>query len=290
MGFWLALAFVTVHADNPAGRLHNVITSLATHASQQQMWQAWAAALQIPGDQLSELLRRVALVYDLPAEIVSELDCVPGTEYDRDLVLRWQPEVAGLLGTNLFGTPTASQSIQGVTRESLYSLENCSYILHRFRPQPGLSDDEQERIAQMISELQEAVLADPDMDADLGVFLLYHAGQMSRALRDLPVRGRAALEDAFDQAVGAVNRRMDLTSRAEENPRAWAMFRDLMLVIAAVLAIAQASLTLPGQIRQELEGPPPAPPPIVKVIEQPPPPPDAPAPEAQRHRPTHPPK
>ncbi len=270
---------MTVHTDNPAGRLHELLTVFGKHASQQAMWQAWAATLQVSADDIPGVLRRVAMAYDLPSAIVSEIDRVPDTEYDREFSLRWRHDVQAVLGASLFATEPAATVIRSVSREALFSLEHCSYLLHRFRPQPDVSDQEQQRIAQMVSELEEAVEAEPGMDPDLRIFLLYHAGQMSRALRDLPLRGRAALEDAFDQAVGAANRRMDLTSQAE-NAGAWAKFRDLILVIAAILAIASTSLALPGQIRRELEGPPPAPSTIVKVIEQPQAPQDAPSPQA----------
>jgi hypothetical protein len=275
------LAFVTVHGDNPAGRLHNAITSLGIHASQQPMWQAWAAALQVLGEQLPELLRQLALVHDLPAEIVSQLDRIPDAEYDRDLVMRWQGEVLGLLSTRLFGTEPAAQVVPVVTKESLFSLESCSYVLHRLSPQPMVSVEDQERIAQKVRELEEAVRAEPTMDADLRAFLLYHAGLMSRALRDLPVRGRASLEDAYDQAWGAARRRIDLTIRVkEEHPSAWEKFRDVMLVIAAILSIASTGLALPGQVLQELEGPPPATETVVKVVGQPQAQHDVPAPRA----------
>src|SRR5258706_3914755 len=178
----------------------------------------------------------------MPAAIVSELDRVPETEYDRDFTMRWQGEVLGLLGSRLFMGDQAAQVVpSAVSTESLSSLEHCSYVLYRYRPQPDLTDQQREDIEAKVRDLEEAVRADPDMDGDLRIFLLFHAGQMSRALRDLPLRGRAALEDAFDQAVGAAQRRTDLTTRVKESPSAWEKFRDVMLVVAAALAIASTS-------------------------------------------------
>jgi len=259
---------VTVYTDNPAGRLHGLITTLRKNSSTQPTWQAWAGTLQVPSDDLAELMRQLAIVYALPGAIESELGQVEESEFDRDYAMRWQGEILGLLGPRLF-TPDQSQQVipSMVSNETLGSLESCSYLLHKHRPQRPVPDDEMERIAQMIRDLEEAVRADAGMAAELRAFLLFHCRQMSRALRDYTLRGPSALEDALDQAIGAAYRRTDLTSRAKENPGAWKRYKQLLVTVGAVLQIATAAVQLPGQVQQALEGPqPPAPPAVVKVV------------------------
>ena len=115
---------------------------------------------------------------------------------------------------------------------------------------------------------------DSGIDSELRAFLLVHARAMERALADLPVRGRASLEDAFDRAWGAANRRADLTAQSDANRKVWKKFGDLLIAVAAVLQISTSSFVLPGQIRQAIEGPQPT---QVEVVQQGPQTPAAPA-------------
>jgi hypothetical protein len=142
---------------------------------------------------------------------------------------------------------------------------------------------ELERITALIGELAEELTSDPDIDPELGEFLLLHVQAMARALRDLRVRGPAALEEALDQAEGALHRRADLVARSDTSPSAWRKFGNLIVLVGAVFQVAQSSLMLPVQIRQALDGPLPAPAPVVKVIQEIAPQPGA-LPTARQHR------
>lgn len=55
----------------------------------------------------------------------------------------------------------------------------------------------------MVTELEHDLSDDPDIDPELGAFLLHHARAMAQAVRDVPVRETAGLEEALNQAVGA---------------------------------------------------------------------------------------
>lgn len=273
---------MTVYSDNPAGRLHELITLFRRNASTSTIPQAWAAALGIRDLNSPDLLRRLAHVFRLPAEIQAELDQVDEDEFDSDLALRWQATIPQGLGPALFTGQQSAQLVPKFDDASLSSLEHCSYVLHRYRRQRVLSDSELDRIRKAIVELEAEVRSQPGLDASLRDFLLYHAGAMARALEDLAVRGPAALEEALDQAMGAAYRRVDLTAD-KDSPGVWAKFGNLIVVVAAVLQIATSSFVLPGQIRQELEGPPPAQPVVVRVVEEPVQGPTPSAPNGQKH-------
>lgn len=259
---------MTVYPDNPAGRLHGLLTLFRSNASGQSIPHAWAATLGIPDVNSPDLLRRLAHVFRLPAEIEGELRHVDEEEYDSDLALRWRKTIPAGLGPELFTSHQSVQVAASFDDASLSSLEHCSYVLHRYRRQRVPSDFELDRIRDAIAELEAEVRSQPGLDANLRDFLLFHAGAMTRALEDLVVRGPAALEEALDQAVGAAYRRVDLTAHKDSHG-VWTKFGNLIVVVAAALQIATSSFVLPGQIRQELDGPPPAQPVVVKVIEEP---------------------
>jgi hypothetical protein len=254
---------VTLFSDNAAGRLHAQIISFRKHAvGQGSIPHVWAGVLDLHVND-PRLLPRLAHIFRLPDEIAHELEMVDEKEYDRDLALRWQGAVNGRLSEWLFNNSNSAQLVTAIDDTALTSLEYSSVILHRFRPQRVFSRDELQHIRDLIAELREEIRNDTGMDQSLWEFLLSHAHAMSEALDDLPLRGPAALEDAYDRARGAVIRRTDLLVRMDENPGPWKKFGKLIIAVGTVLGIPSAGLALPGQIRQAIEGPPPDQPAIV---------------------------
>lgn len=265
---------MTVYLDNAAGRLHKLIIDFRSSAlNNNSIPQAWAAALSVKDIANPDFLRRLAYVFRLPGEIEHEMAKIDEQEYDPDLALRWRGAIRSGVGTaSLFSGLPAGQPAANMDDAVLGSLEHCSYVLHRYRPQRVLSKTELDGINELISELITEIQENEDaMDPSLRDFLFFHASEMMHALSDLTLRGPAALEEALDQAVGAGQRRVDLTVRleTEANSGGWTKFLNLLVGVAAVLQIASTSLMLPGQVRQELEGPAPAQASVVKVVPTP---------------------
>jgi hypothetical protein len=262
---------VTVYTDNAAGRLHQLIEGFRRNVgqSQQSIPHAWAAALNIGGDPSPGFLRRLSYLVRLPDEIKHEMALVDADEYDGDFALRWERTIPGQL-EQLFTGNQAGHVASAMNATALNALEYCSYVLHRHRRQRVFTTIELDNIRELIRELASEVEDDTKMSPSLRDFLCSHVLAMSTALDELGLRGPAALEDAFDQAVGAVQRRTDLTTRIEDNKSAWTKFQNLLIGVAAILQITTTAFVLPGQVRQELEGPPPSQPSVVEVIQVPP--------------------
>jgi hypothetical protein len=264
---------VTVYDNNPAGRLHKLLFEFATKSRNQTIGACWASILGMTETPTSDLLTRIGQIYNLPTEIGAEMAMLDSSvEYDADMAMRWRDQVTAAFGISLFSGKVTNEIVPYFGERTLDSLENCSWILNRYRPQPAISESEVERISQLIKELQEEIRSGESLDPELSAFLLYHSHLMARALGDVSITGNAALEAAYDQAVGAVIRRKDLLVHAQESAEkksVWGKWFDTLMAVAAALQIASSALMLPGQIRQELEGPAPQPPAVVKVIELP---------------------
>jgi hypothetical protein len=265
---------VTVYLDNPAGRLHDALARFRGNVSGQAVWLAWAGALDVPSEDVPELVRNLALVLRLPDDIATEFATIDETEFDRDQVMRWREQIVPALGPGLFSGKPSNQLASEVSDASLSSLEWCSWVLHRHRPQLEVTAASVQRIMDLLRDLDAELTepesrADADIDPELRYYLMSQVNAMRRALRDLQIRGPVAVEEALDQARGSALRRTDLTSRwntTEGNRSAWKKFVDLMVVVATVLNISTASLTLPNLVRQELEGPQPV---KVEEVQQP---------------------
>jgi hypothetical protein len=256
---------VTEYLDNPAGRLHRLLVRFRQNASNTQAWRTWAATLGISDTDYPEVARGLGMLLALPGEAESELAQVDPADYPGDIVLRWKDKIVPALVPHLFEARQADQMAAGFDDASLGFLETCSWTLHRYRPQRLIADSDVERIQKLIDELYSELRTSVSIDRELRVFLLEQCEEMTRALRDMEIRGPAALEEALDRAVGAAHRRADLAARSSEAPGVWRKFGEVLVVVAAALQIATSAVALPGQVQQAIEGPPP--PAQVQVVE-----------------------
>jgi hypothetical protein len=81
-----------VYYDNPAGRLHRVVTGFCRNSAQSQTIPvAWRSALGMPDSESPRYLRRLAVVFALPDEIEAELRKIGPDEYDRDMAVPARP-------------------------------------------------------------------------------------------------------------------------------------------------------------------------------------------------------
>jgi hypothetical protein len=264
---------VTVYNDNPAGRLYELLKRFKESANPSANAMAWAKVLGYRSPDSPAFPRHFGLVYRLPDEIYAELAEISDSEYDPETVTRWRPAVEGVLRAIFTGTP-GKQVASGLNDASMLSLESCSFVLHRHRPQLVLPDSDHQRIDGLIKELLHELTDSNEtaLDPELREFLVAQCSVMRNALRDVAIRGPAALEDALDQVWGAANRRADLAVRTgtEPNRSAWRKFREVIVVVGAVFQVATSAAALPGQVQQAIEGPqPPAQVQVEVVVSEP---------------------
>jgi hypothetical protein len=145
------------------------------------------------------------------------------------------------------------------SERALDSLETCSYVLHRYRPQPAIPDSDVERIRACINDLEDEILTSEDIERDLRTILLYHTYLMKRALDDLAISGNASVEEAFDEAVGVTHRKADLFVRVKENPEkkvVWEKWTALLTTVSVALQIGTLPLALEDHSSRQLQSPP----------------------------------
>lgn len=259
---------MTVFTDNPAGRLHDLLSAFYRSGGTRDQF---ALALKLPRNDDAGLMRAFASVFALPDDIKNEISQVNEDNYEPDLALRWQGNLADVMGSTLFWGEKDPDS--PIFTEFLSSLEYCSYVLHRNRPEAKLSKTDREKLKKLISELLAELADNVSLDAGSRAFLVSHAEAIDNALAELDIRGIVTLEETFDRAIGALNRRADLTVRHDKSPAVWKKFTEVLVAVAAVLQISTSTFMLPGQVRQAIEGPQPT---LVEVVQQKPSAPTAP--------------
>lgn len=193
---------VMTHLDNPAGRLRAVFEVLKTHDRERDQTSYRAALAEAFGLDPDEdgpwVLERFAIVVRLPAQIRREVAQLP---FDGNLFLRRLPDFEGVLSAiNLNGRVYGS--LKPIGDGSMESLLLCSDILHQNRPQPVPTDGQRDDLAAQIDELEVNIRGDGSVDDELRRFLLFHLGEMRRALDAVVVAGPVELEAATQRAVG----------------------------------------------------------------------------------------
>jgi hypothetical protein len=243
---------VVNHIDNPAGRLHDLLLKLAQKRSV-YFRDALCDIYQVERDNALEVSPVILRVVQLPDKAKEQVQSLDESLYDAELILKWYQPVRNLLSWSAFSTtsPDAEDLIKTLSADVMLSLEFCSDLLHRYRPEYVLQNEEMQRISDLISELGNEI-ADPAVDPELRAFLLDHLKEMESAIAAFPISGVGALTDALDKTVGSLNRRSDIVVKAEKSQSVWAKFGNLIVVVAAVCQITGAQLALPSLIRQEL--------------------------------------
>jgi hypothetical protein len=243
---------VDVSQVTPAGRLHHLLAEIQTKPDQQSMVQAWSEVLQIPEHQRAELLRTYALVVGLPDEVEAQVLKIDSQLINLALVTRWRDKVVSAFEVDFARNVTINNFTGRYDRETLAYLEMCDDALRRHLPgRSPLQESDLEHITALVDELEVELNNDPAVDPELRAFLLLHTQAMSQAVRDVPVRGSAGLEEALDQALGdAFVRRPDLFRRA--GPERAGKFLAIVQAVVLALQIALTGL----QITQAAEGQP----------------------------------
>ena len=222
------------------------------------MHAAWAAALGIRPDDFPKLLHAIALVVALPEEIESEISRVDPEEFDRDSVMRWYGNAVSFLAPNLFQGHQAVQVVSQIEDTWLGSLESCSFVLHKHRRQLVITETDLDHIRSLIAELVEATEKELPFEHELRDFLTDHIDAMLRALDEIQIVGAPALEDSFDRAIGAVERRSgEFAVKGYTRREAWKKFGAVLAGTLLVLQIPQTAMELPSEIRGAIESPPP---------------------------------
>jgi hypothetical protein len=231
---------VTISQATSAGRLRRLLSEIRQQPPSQNIVQTWGEVIRIPANRRAELFRTYSFVIALPDEIAAEVRKVDQERYNIALAMRWRDKVIHAFEVDFSGAVPVPHFTERYDGETLAHLEWCDDLLRRGLP--GRSAPQQtdlERITALVTELEQDLSNDPEIDPELHAFLLQHAQAMAQAVRDVPVRGTAGLEEAVDQAMGDFYiRRPHLAARAD--PARAQMF---LAVISAILLALQCALT-----------------------------------------------
>lgn len=235
--------------DNPAGRLHALLSSLRQTANPQSVnsIQAWADVIGFPHQNLVAYTSAMSDVLQLSEDAAARIKSLE--DVDADLLLRWKPKTDVALANSLaLGGSPVNQVLAQYDETTLNQLEFCSYELHRrYRDRSISADKIGELIAQIVDLRVEVDSEDAGVPAEVRGLLLLHLSEMETALRRYSLTGIDGLEAAFDRTVGHLYRRPDLAAQATQ-ATVWPKVAATLAAISLIVTTATQVLALPPAI------------------------------------------
>lgn len=193
---------MSVEYDNPAGRLHQLLTVMKAAPQNQQLRIAWQAALGNMAEDTPTMLEAIAAAQRLPAAARDALLAVPDERHE--LHLRWWEPVRGAMGI-AHQLETATSAFTSHYNEAhLQSLETCADILERRGTSPRLDRDGLTEALALVGEVLDLLRLDSELSPDTRDVLVRHAAVLQLALQMADVTGAEGVRDAAAAALGIV--------------------------------------------------------------------------------------
>lgn len=224
--------------NNPAGRLHAILTTLDETVGGRTIGQAWSKALGVNEDDLPLLTSRIGEVFSLPQQIEDKLKWL---DFYDDFLVSWRPKLAELFSN----TTLSSQwtSVKGhLTSNVLSGVGACSKQLSRFAPEPTISDDDLTKLNQEIDELYQTV-KDAEIDEKLENFILKHLEAIKDAIAEIQIKGASSIQKEMKAAVAEVAVDNDLRRKIESSEQGkdfWRFLERYLLLFAVITTPFQA--------------------------------------------------
>lgn len=231
------------YLDNPAGRLHRVLSRMKAHRPNVHVRDALTEVLGISTPLLHDLVRAVGEVVELPPEVERQVAALPG-RHSKERLMQWRPKVDEALNCLVFQRSSPPPTIGAVADiygdRELTTLEFCSETLHIAQTELGLEGEALDHVRRLISELLEILVADSELDTDLRELLIENVREMLRACDSHDRRGSAAMRDAYNVTIGSLVNNVQVTCRHNSSPATWAKVITVLGAVSALLGSSAA--------------------------------------------------
>lgn len=226
--------------DNPAGRLHHLLTKLRSQGKKSSLLRGWATVLDIDADDVVVHLGRVAELVRQTQDAVDRL----GEEVVVQTVRRYRAAWARPIfpPDHAFSAPL-EQVLPG--QPALEALGMVSVHLHSTAPETQMPDDSRiQQLRAQIRELIDGVRVAEDIRDDLKHAAIRRLQDVEDALEHLDIGGPSAVRHATEAVIGS----MALMTRGTDLFKSPAIQK-----VCAFAAIAWTIFSAPPTIENALE-------------------------------------
>jgi hypothetical protein len=237
--------------NNPAGRLHLILTRAQTLANQKnargEAGNLWAGVFElapttVPVSEpvLQEVVSRLLQLDKLIAETEARLKKIEGLpeKYFRPFANIRQIPHRSLLALN----SDISATLRGITPAEMTVLEFCSDKLEEQHAEPVISEDELQAILADVNTLFDEV-KNARMDEGLQTFILDGLESIRRGIYEFRIRGTERLKETVGEIVGTlyVNYKTVVAAGEDESLE---KFNKLFNRLSAMATFANTSVKL----------------------------------------------
>jgi hypothetical protein len=226
--------------DNPAGRLHDLLTKLSQQDKRSSLLDCWATVLHIDADDVVLHLGRVA---DLVRQTQDAVDRIEEDVFVQT-VRRYRADWARPFfpPDHAFNNPLAKVLLEPPALEALGMV---SVHLHSTAPEGVMPDDAQvEQLRAQVREVIDGVRAAEDIPDDLKHTIILRLQDVEDALEHLDISGPSAVRHATEAVIGSVAL-MTGGTRLIRSPT--------IQKVCATVALAWAVFSTPPTIENSLE-------------------------------------
>jgi hypothetical protein len=231
--------------NNPAAHLLKLLGTLCNMPETDATRTAFSSVFMVPDSDVVRLTKRIAEMAELVDRIEDRLRSRP--KIPADEFLTWKPAVMGALGSvNLVG-PLKSFT-DPLKQNNNRALERLGFCAHILAVEPAEDELDNAALLQLKNDINALVkeTKESDIDAELGVFLLYQLGILSDAIDEHLFFGRAPVEKAANFVMGSLILDREATVRMEETPvglKFWKLFERFATAVSTsdrILHIAES--------------------------------------------------
>lgn len=215
-----------VRVDNPAGRLHVMLSKVRTQPREKRTRDVWADLFGVSPEAVHEIYRHLVLMQITLDEAREGLLRIP--DLTQELYLLCFPNIQ----TAISPTNLDSQWVQyqkSLDDGTMRGLAFCSDTLGKYQAENLIEQATLDEITSDLDSLSEKVRAS-SLDDALKIVVLDLLEALRRAIAEYRIRGATALRQALEASVMAVFRNHSLFQDAaerEEVGRFWQVLRKV---------------------------------------------------------------
>ncbi|MGA5017564.1 hypothetical protein ACPCAA_08995 [Streptomyces griseoincarnatus] len=252
------------YMDNPAGRLHSLLLDL--HGAfptdqQQKAKQAWSAVVELVGNEggLAGEAAIISGVVGLPAQIRASVGALQEEPERKEQLLagldRIEQGMVHLMTRQNLYQVFVDFATHGVVPQAaaVNNLSYCSYELHRAMPEVTVSDDDLQRIVEMVNDLM-AEVSEAAMPDAVKRAMLNHLTALLQAVHNVRFAGTQPLDDALFALTGSVMRAAARGDVTDTDAGLWAKFKKAVQTMNLFFSTGQSAAQLGQGVAGFLEG------------------------------------
>lgn len=224
-------------ANNPAGRLHEILRAMLNHKkdAQQTAYEAFRTILCPTDHRADVVVPRIVRVLELPTIVKRKIEAIQ--DINQGQYISWIPPVEKHFSTRNFDQKF-EYFVAKVDTNILSLVAFCDQLLSSHAPEPTVA---QATIDRMRADLEVFAreVRDAELDEHLREYLLHYIDLIDRALIDYRIMGFEAIKDGIVQAGG-----MLATQKASADRVMGTQFNSKF--VAAFLGLAVVCSGYPG--------------------------------------------